>query len=137
MTGARLAEDPRFWRGVDAFGAGDYFAAHEEWEGIWLTAAGEDKILLAGLIQAAVGLLKSRQGRHVGARRLLTRACRRLAAMPEAVPLDVAALVTRLEAAIGKLDRGEPEATPAPLALAPLALAPGRGRTGPMERVRR
>jgi hypothetical protein len=126
LTGARLAEDPRFWRGVDAFGAGDYFAAHEEWEGIWLVAEGEEKNFLAGLIQAAVGLLKHRQGRRVGARRLLTRARRRLTSVSGAAPVDVAALVTRLDAALVKIDRGEPEAPPAPLALAPRA--PGRVR---------
>jgi hypothetical protein len=42
---------------ADALGAaGRFFDAHEELEAFWMTASGEEKILLQGLIQIAAGL---------------------------------------------------------------------------------
>ena len=37
-------------------GEGRYFDAHEELEAFWMKAAGDEKILLQGLIQIAAGL---------------------------------------------------------------------------------
>lgn len=46
---------------ADALGAkGEYFDAHEELEAFWMKAAGEEKILLQGLIQVAAGLHRLR-----------------------------------------------------------------------------
>jgi hypothetical protein len=42
---------------ADELGAvGRYFDAHEELEAFWMKAAGDEKILLQGLIQVAAGL---------------------------------------------------------------------------------
>jgi hypothetical protein len=42
---------------ADALGAaGRFFDAHEELEAFWMKAAGDEKILLQGLIQVAAGL---------------------------------------------------------------------------------
>ncbi len=46
---------------ADALGAkGEYFDAHEELEAFWMKAAGEEKVLLQGLIQVAAGLHRLR-----------------------------------------------------------------------------
>lgn len=116
--------DPRFWRGVAAFGAGEYFAAHEEWEAVWLEAQGAEKTFLAGLIQAAVGLDKEADGKLVAAQRLLTRARGKLTATAIATPVDVVALVVRMDAVLAAIGRGARVAGPAPL-----ALLPGAGET--------
>lgn len=61
-------------------GAGKYFEAHEELEAFWMKAAGEEKVLLQGLIQVAAGLhrLKSDPRATVGAFYLLDRGVRKL-----------------------------------------------------------
>ncbi len=45
-----------FDRADELASAGRYFDAHEELEAGWLAAAGDEKILLQGLIQLAAGL---------------------------------------------------------------------------------
>lgn len=126
MPGARglsggLPADPRFLAGVAAFGAGAWFAAHEAWEEVWREAAGGEKRLLAGLVQAAVGMLKLEQGRTVGGRRVLARARANLVGAGVATPVDVAALVRRIDAALAALAAGGPAPLPAPLDLLPAA----------------
>lgn len=61
---------------ADALGAeGRYFDAHEELEAFWMKAAGDEKILLQGLIQIAAGLhrLKRDPSKTDGAFYLLDR----------------------------------------------------------------
>ncbi len=82
-------------------GAGRYFDAHEELESIWMTAAGDEKILLQGLIQIAAGLhrLSLDEKKTDGAFYLLERGRQKLkktAALLE--PAGLAALETRLDA---------------------------------------
>ena len=45
-----------FDRADELGAAGRYFDAHEELEAFWMKAAGDEKILLQGLIQIAAGL---------------------------------------------------------------------------------
>jgi len=61
---------------ADALGAeGRYFDAHEELEAFWMKAAGDEKLLLQGLIQIAAGLhrLKLDPQKTTGAFYLLDR----------------------------------------------------------------
>ncbi len=67
---------------ADALGAeGRYFDAHEELEAFWMKAAGDEKILLQGLIQIAAGLhrLKRDPAKTDGAFYLLDRGREKLA----------------------------------------------------------
>ena len=61
--------------------AGRYFDAHEELETFWMKAAGDEKILLQGLIQVAAGLhrLKLDPRKTDGAFYLLDRGLAKLA----------------------------------------------------------
>jgi predicted metal-dependent hydrolase len=65
--------DARLVRGVDAFNAGRFFAAHEIWEALWLESVGPEKPLLQGLVQIAAGYAKVETGVRSGALKLLTR----------------------------------------------------------------
>ena len=62
--------DPRYLAGVVLFNRGDYFDAHEVWEGLWLDCPPADRRFYQSLIQAAVALYHWGRGNHPGARRL-------------------------------------------------------------------
>ena len=68
-----MVNDPRLGRGVDAFNAGEFFAAHEIWEELWLEMVGPEKLLLQGLVQIAAGYAKVESGVRGGALKLLAR----------------------------------------------------------------
>jgi hypothetical protein len=58
-----------FRRGVELFNAGEYFEAHEAWEGLWMEAAGAERQFLQALIHFAVGCHHDRRGNRAGAHR--------------------------------------------------------------------
>ena len=62
--------DPRYLAGIVLFNRGDFFEAHEVWEGLWLEGAGPDKRFYQGLIQAAVALCHFCNGNVRGAAKL-------------------------------------------------------------------
>lgn len=59
-----------FRRGVELFDAGDYHAAHEEFEKLWLNTQGPDSEFYKGLIQACIALHHYRRENLEGARKL-------------------------------------------------------------------
>lgn len=72
-AGAELPNDwptsPAFLFGVDLLNAGYYWEAHEQWEGLWKTAAQQsaERAVLQGLIQAAASMLKAKLEQRGGA----------------------------------------------------------------------
>ncbi|MDE2509893.1 MAG: DUF309 domain-containing protein [Elusimicrobia bacterium] len=83
-------------------GEGRYFDAHEELEDAWKAAAGEEKVLLQGLIQVAAGLhrLKTDPSKPAGAFYLLDRGWDKLRrAGPLLTPDSLAKLDAALAAA--------------------------------------
>jgi hypothetical protein len=70
------------WRRL--MNAGDYFAAHEALEHVWLRAAEPEKTFLKGLIHVAVALCHYRRGNGHGARVKYASALRYLEPYPEA-----------------------------------------------------
>jgi predicted metal-dependent hydrolase len=62
--------DPRYLAGILLFNEGDFFEAHEVWESVWMDAAGDERKIYQGLIQAAVGLLHFGNGNLRGAVKL-------------------------------------------------------------------
>jgi uncharacterized protein len=70
MSQTETNYDPRYLAGVVLFNRGDYFEAHEVWEGLWMDTAGPDKRFYQGLIQAAVGLCHFCNGNVRGAVKL-------------------------------------------------------------------
>ena len=85
------AADPLYARGLHEFRVGRYFEAHEEWERLWKTASGDDRLFLQGLIQLAAGLVHLERRRPAPALRLLRLAREKLARFPDlhgGLPLD-------------------------------------------------
>jgi len=72
--------------GIARFNAREYFEAHEAWEDAWHATAGPTKATLQVLIQLAVAMEHHRRGNLVGAKRMIARAQRRLAALPGPTP---------------------------------------------------
>lgn len=70
MDGADSTYDPRYLAGIVLFNQGDFFEAHEVWEGLWMETTGEEKKFIQALIQAAVGLCHFCNGNHKGALKL-------------------------------------------------------------------
>ena len=64
--------------GLRHYNSGEFFAAHEAWESVWLTAPQQEKLFLQGLIQVTVAFHHLRQNNLLGATRLLTAALRKL-----------------------------------------------------------
>ena len=75
-TQGALAEGLRCYR------AGEFFAAHEHWEAVWLHAPEPEKTLLQALIQLAAAFHHHRRHNLSGARSMLQAALKRLAPYP-------------------------------------------------------
>ncbi len=74
--------DGAFLRGIEQFNRGEFFAAHETWETIWLAAAGRDKVFLQGTIQLAAAFHHWKSGNLRGMLALLRRAIKKLEGFP-------------------------------------------------------
>lgn len=98
MSGAKTLRD-RLERADELGAEGRYFDAHEELELGWKAAAGDEKILLQGLIQVAAGLhrLANDPSRTDGAFYLLDRG---LAKLRETAGLLSPGCLAPLEAAL-------------------------------------
>lgn len=69
--------------GLKCYRAGEFFEAHEHWEGVWLQCSEPEKTLLQSLIQVSAAFHHLSRGNTAGARSLLTRARRRLERYPD------------------------------------------------------
>jgi len=74
--------EPFFEKGIEDFRRERFFEAHEEWEALWKTAAGRDKVFLQGLIQLAAGLVHVQRGSPAAAERLFALALEKLETFP-------------------------------------------------------
>jgi predicted metal-dependent hydrolase len=75
-TDGALAEGLKHYR------AGEYFAAHESWESLWLVAHEPEKMFLQGLIQVTAAFHHLQRNNRLGASRLFERALVRLERYP-------------------------------------------------------
>jgi uncharacterized protein len=69
-------------RGLECYRAGEFFEAHEHWEGVWLACAEPDKTFLQALIQVAVAFHHMQRSNQEGTASLLRRALHRLDRFP-------------------------------------------------------
>ena len=69
--------------GLCCFRSGAFFAAHEHWESVWLTAQEPEKTFLQGLIQVAASFHHFQRGNRAGTVSLLRSALQRLNGYPE------------------------------------------------------
>jgi predicted metal-dependent hydrolase len=68
--------------GLACYRRGEFFAAHEHWESVWLTLGEPEKSFLQALIQITAAFHHLQSGNSTGAASLLRRALRRLALSP-------------------------------------------------------
>lgn len=106
-----MTYDPRYLAGVLLFNGGSFFDAHEVWEDVWSESHGDERKLVQGLIQAAVGLCHFENGNLGGAAKLYASSRGYLAsAGGRLLGLDVDDFLSRMEVAFRPLLG----ATPAP-----------------------
>jgi uncharacterized protein len=84
--------------GVRLFNAGEYRAAHEEFERVWLSSEGRDADFFKGLIQACIALDHFQRGNLEGAAKLHAGHRRYLAAyLPSHRGVDVAGFLASMQ----------------------------------------
>ena len=70
--------DPRFQQGVELFNAGEWYAAHDQFEELWHETADPERRSLQGILQVAVAQLHLQRGNRRGATILFGEALGRL-----------------------------------------------------------
>jgi uncharacterized protein len=68
--------------GLRLYNTGEFFAAHEAWESVWLRAQEPEKTFLQGLIQVTAAFHHWQRDNRVGTSRLLRAALGRLERYP-------------------------------------------------------
>jgi uncharacterized protein len=69
--------------GLRLYRAGEFFAAHESWELVWLRTPPPEKAFLQGLIQVTAAFHHGKRGNPQGTRLLLQAALMRLDSLPD------------------------------------------------------
>lgn len=111
MTGSAAGESGRdlFACGIEHFDAGRYYEAHEDWEDLWRTLRGTDRLFVQALIQASVALHHLGRGNDAGARQLARATFSKLALLPGTMwGVDCEALAADLSTRLDPLLRGAP-----------------------------
>jgi len=99
--------------GLRCYEGGEFFLAHEHWEGVWLTCAEPDKTFLQALIQIAAAFHHLQRKNLIGAASLLRAALGRLDAFPAAYGgIEVEELRANVNAWLLALDREDPSLRP-------------------------
>lgn len=75
-------EPEEFWRGVEQFNQGQFYACHDTLEALWMTATEPEKTFYQGVLQVAVGLYHLGNGNWRGAVILLGEGIKRLDRYP-------------------------------------------------------
>jgi predicted metal-dependent hydrolase len=74
-----MKDEPLFRAGLDEFQKARFFEAHEEWEALWMTSDGDEKLFLQALIQLAAACVHLTRANAAPGVRLLTLADEKLA----------------------------------------------------------
>lgn len=94
--------------GLQCYKSGEFFLAHEHWEGVWLTCAEPEKTFLQALIQITAAFHHLERKNLIGAASLLRAALQRLDAFPAAYAgIEVEDLRASVRAWLLALDREE------------------------------
>lgn len=104
--------------GLRKYNAAEYFAAHEEWESVWLPSQEPDKTFLQGLIQITAAFHHLQRGNSHGALRLLEAALRRIGPYPDDFGgMDVRLLCHEIRLRIDSLASADspPSVNPVPI----------------------
>jgi uncharacterized protein len=94
--------------GLRLYDAGEFFAAHEEWESLWLRAQEPDKTFLQGLIQVTAAFHHLRRNNPLGTALLLQAALHRLERFPASFGgVSVSLLCNDIRIRLQALETGE------------------------------
>lgn len=95
-------EQKLFAEGVALFNNGEFWRAHEAWEGVWLRRSEESRLFYQGIIQAAAGYhLAVERPRIPGAIRNFEKSLEKLALFPSPfLGIDVIELMESMRGAI-------------------------------------
>ncbi len=109
--------------GLRLYNAGEYFAAHEAWEAVWMTAPEPEKAFLQGIIQVAAAFHHFHRGNLLGTQRTFEKALRRLDPLPSDFGgIAVAQLRDDMRNRLHALNSSHPPAQLAPARIEPLCL---------------
>ena len=93
--------------GLDCYRNGEFFLAHEHWEGVWLQLDEPEKSFLQALIQTTAAFHHYEAGNPAGAASLLRRALRRLETCPASFGgIDSGSLCDEVRAWLKTLEGG-------------------------------
>lgn len=96
--------------GLRQYRAGEFFAAHESWEGVWMVAQEPEKLFLQGLIQVTAAFHHLQRNNLLGTTRLLRNALVRLEPYPATFgAISVALLCDDIRAWLRALETGAPQ----------------------------
>ena len=94
--------------GLRLYEAGEFFAAHEEWEIVWLKSPEPEKTFLQGLIQVTAAFHHLQRNNRLGTVLLLQAALRRLDRYPASFGgISVASLRDYVRDCLLKLEESE------------------------------
>jgi uncharacterized protein len=97
--------------GMRCYCTGQFFAAHEHWETVWLTLREPEKSFLQALIQISAAFHHLGRGNRTGAISLLTRSLRRLDRCPSPYcSLDIEFLRQQVRRSLSALQVEQQEA---------------------------
>ncbi|MGO8932086.1 MAG: DUF309 domain-containing protein [Terracidiphilus sp.] len=95
--------------GLRCYKDGEFFLAHEHWEGVWLKCEEPEKTFLQALIQITAAFHHLQRKNIKGAASLLRASLRRLDSFPAAYGgIEVEAVRENVREWLRALDRGEP-----------------------------
>ncbi|MGC2399193.1 MAG: DUF309 domain-containing protein [Acidobacteriaceae bacterium] len=96
--------------GLRQYKAGEFFAAHESWESVWMVAQEPEKLFLQGLIQVTAAFHHLQRRNLLGTTRLLQHALRRLERYPASFgAISVTLLCDDIRAWLTALETGTPQ----------------------------
>jgi uncharacterized protein len=110
--------------GLHCYNTAEFFAAHEHWESVWLTAPQPEKTFLQALIQITVAMHHLSRHNTLGATRLLTAALHKLDPLPPSFGgLNITLLRDDIRHQLPLLSTGEPTPRLTPPRILPLTQA--------------
>jgi hypothetical protein len=101
--------------GLRLYDAGEFFAAHEAWESVWLRAQEPEKMFLQGLIQVTAAFHHLQRNNPQGTTLLLQAALGRLERYPARfADISVTVLCDEIRAWLQALEADAPASQPGP-----------------------
>jgi predicted metal-dependent hydrolase len=111
--------------GLRLYDAGEYFAAHEAWEDVWLRAQEPEKMFLQGLIQVTAAFHHLQRNNPQGTAQLLQAALGRLERYPARfIGISVASLCDDIRECLRALEANGPAPQLGPDSLRRPAIGP-------------